>query len=172
MYDVVAKLKEIADDDQDEARRILSGHPQLPEAMLFLMSKLDMVKTPISTEASDEIRHIVDSLNADAGTDLEKISNIYYWVQQNIKFVAFSDMIEAGSKCFKLIHPQKPISWHEADVVCKEKGMTMVTAGSPQEQKQFPKIFSEARNLNGKFMLLKYDDELYMYSVYSRTLSS
>lgn len=44
MYDVVAKLKEIADKDVDEARRIISGHPQLPEAILFLMSKLDMVK--------------------------------------------------------------------------------------------------------------------------------
>ena len=46
MYDVVAKLKEMADRDPDEARRLLSGHPQLPEALLFLMSKLDMVKTP------------------------------------------------------------------------------------------------------------------------------
>jgi cleavage stimulation factor subunit 2 len=47
MYDVVAKLKEIADRDPDEARRILSGHPQLPEAVLFLMSKLDMVQTSV-----------------------------------------------------------------------------------------------------------------------------
>jgi cleavage stimulation factor subunit 2 len=50
MYDVVAKFKEVADRDPDEARRILSGHPQLPEAMLFLMSKLDMVQTSIPTE--------------------------------------------------------------------------------------------------------------------------
>lgn len=50
MYDVVAKFKEIADRDPDEARRILSGHPQLPEAMLFLMSKLDMVQTSVALE--------------------------------------------------------------------------------------------------------------------------
>jgi cleavage stimulation factor subunit 2 len=50
MYDVVAKFKEIADRDPDEARRLLSGHPQLPEAMLFLMSKLDMVRTSIPTD--------------------------------------------------------------------------------------------------------------------------
>lgn len=50
MYDVVAKLKEVADRDPDEARRLLSGHPQLPEAILHLMSKLDMIKTPVSTE--------------------------------------------------------------------------------------------------------------------------
>ena len=48
MYDVVAKLKEIADRDPDEARRVISGHPQLPEALLFIMSKLDMVKTPLA----------------------------------------------------------------------------------------------------------------------------
>jgi len=51
MYDVIAKLKEIADRDPDEARRIVSGHPQLPEALLFLMSKLDMIKTPVVSEA-------------------------------------------------------------------------------------------------------------------------
>jgi cleavage stimulation factor subunit 2 len=46
MYDVVAKLKEVADRDPDEARRLLSGHPQLPEAMLHLMSQLNMIQTP------------------------------------------------------------------------------------------------------------------------------
>jgi len=50
MYDVVAKLKEIAERDSDEARRLLSGHPQLPEAMLYLMGQLDMVKTPLPSE--------------------------------------------------------------------------------------------------------------------------
>lgn len=51
MYDIVAKFKEIADSDPEEARRLLSGHPQLPEALLFLMSKLDMIQTSISTDA-------------------------------------------------------------------------------------------------------------------------
>lgn len=50
MYDIVAKFKEIAEGEPDEARRILSGHPQLPEAMLYLMSKLDMVQTPVTTD--------------------------------------------------------------------------------------------------------------------------
>ncbi len=48
MYDVIAKLKQIADTDPDEARKIVSGHPQLPEAILFLMSQLDMIKTPLA----------------------------------------------------------------------------------------------------------------------------
>lgn len=52
LYDVVQKLKEIADRDPEEARRILSGHPQLPEAILFCMSKLEMVQTPVAPTAS------------------------------------------------------------------------------------------------------------------------
>ena len=52
MYDIVAKMKEIADRDPDEARRLLAGHPQLPEAMLFIMSKLDMVQTSLSVKSS------------------------------------------------------------------------------------------------------------------------
>ncbi|CAJ1913800.1 unnamed protein product [Cylindrotheca closterium] len=50
MYSIVAKFKEIADGEPDEARRILSGHPQLPEAMLYLMSTLGMVQTPVVTD--------------------------------------------------------------------------------------------------------------------------
>jgi len=49
MYDIIAKLKDIADNDPDEARKIISGHPQLPEAILYLMSQLDMIKTPMNT---------------------------------------------------------------------------------------------------------------------------
>lgn len=40
MYDVVAKLKEIADTNPDEARKLLTQHPQLPEAILYCMSEV------------------------------------------------------------------------------------------------------------------------------------
>ncbi|KAL7442582.1 hypothetical protein ACHAXH_008226 [Discostella pseudostelligera] len=49
MYDIVAKLKEIADTNPDEARKLLTQHPQLPEAILYCMSELDMIKTPVGT---------------------------------------------------------------------------------------------------------------------------
>ena len=62
MYDVVAKFKEVADRDPDDARRILSGHPQLPEAMLFLMSKLDMVQTSIPTDGGGSVLNPAASL--------------------------------------------------------------------------------------------------------------
>ena len=54
MYDVISQLKAVADRDPDEARRLLCAHPQLPEAVLYLMSKLDMVQTslPASTLAT------------------------------------------------------------------------------------------------------------------------
>ena len=51
MYDVIKQLKEVADKDPDEARKLLCGHPQLPEAVLCIMSKLDMIKTPVATGA-------------------------------------------------------------------------------------------------------------------------
>ena len=47
MYDIIKKLKEIADSDADEARKLISGHPQLPEAILHLMSRLEMIRTPL-----------------------------------------------------------------------------------------------------------------------------
>ena len=40
MYDVLAKLKEIADTNPDEARKLLTQHPQLPEAILYCMSEV------------------------------------------------------------------------------------------------------------------------------------
>lgn len=49
LYDVVAKLKEIADSNPDEARKLLTQHPQLPEAILYCMSELDMIKNPVAT---------------------------------------------------------------------------------------------------------------------------
>jgi len=52
MYDVIKNLKEIADNDPDEARKLISGHSLLPEAILFLMGKLDMIKTPVGTDIS------------------------------------------------------------------------------------------------------------------------
>lgn len=49
MYDVIEKLKEISDSNPEEARKILTQHPQLPEAILYCMSELDMIKTPVAT---------------------------------------------------------------------------------------------------------------------------
>jgi cleavage stimulation factor subunit 2 len=47
MFDVLTSLKELADSNQDEARMLLTSHPMIPEAVLYIMSKLDMIQTPL-----------------------------------------------------------------------------------------------------------------------------
>jgi len=55
MHNVISQLKEISDRDPDEARKLLSGHPQLPEAILHLMSKLDMIQTPLNDTSAQHV---------------------------------------------------------------------------------------------------------------------
>ncbi|WP_235946500.1 transglutaminase-like domain-containing protein [Flavobacterium silvaticum] len=55
-------------------------------------SLVDMTKTNESV-----LKPKVDELTAKAKTDEEKIKNIYYWVQDNIRYIAFEDGI-AGFK--------------------------------------------------------------------------
>ena len=64
-YDIIQQLKAIADRDPEEARKIISAHPQLPEAILFLMSRLDMIQTPVTTNMMD--------LNSVAPPGLQKL---------------------------------------------------------------------------------------------------
>lgn len=49
MYNIIKKLKEIADRDPDEVRKIIGGHPQISEAILYIMSRLEMLKSPLTT---------------------------------------------------------------------------------------------------------------------------
>ena len=42
-------------------------------------------------EDSPEMKRIVDSITAGVTDDLEKVKIIYYWVQDNIKYIAFED---------------------------------------------------------------------------------
>jgi len=62
----------------------------------------------VNQEASEEIKNTVDSLIRGKTTELEKVEAIYYWVQDNIKYIAF----EAGMAGFI---PE------EASSVCKKK---------------------------------------------------
>jgi hypothetical protein len=47
----------------------------------------DLNKEP----CDNNLKLLVDSLTSTCGTDLEKVKNIYYWAQQNIKYIAFED---------------------------------------------------------------------------------
>lgn len=45
----------------------------------------------MSQDEDPELRRIVDSLTTGVTDEFEKVSRIYYWVQDNIKYVAFED---------------------------------------------------------------------------------
>ncbi|GMH67960.1 hypothetical protein TrVE_jg6027 [Triparma verrucosa] len=47
MYTILSELKIMASKDEKEARALLTSHPQLPEAILHIMSKMEMIKTPL-----------------------------------------------------------------------------------------------------------------------------
>lgn len=64
-------------------------------------------------------KSVVDQLTGDAASDEEKIRNIYYWVQENIKYIAFEDGIAA----FKPEAPQDVYTNRYGDC----KGMAILT---------------------------------------------
>lgn len=64
-------------------------------------------------------REKVNELTAQAKTDEEKIKNVYYWVQENIKYIAFEDGIAA----FKPEAPQNVFRNRYGDC----KGMAILT---------------------------------------------
>ncbi|GAB5399883.1 MAG: hypothetical protein Aureis2KO_14680 [Aureisphaera sp.] len=70
---------------------------------------------------SDKVKELI----SDAGSDEEKIKNIYYWVQDNIRYIAFEDGI-AG---FKPDSPQNVFTKRYGDC----KGMAILTKSMLQE---------------------------------------
>jgi hypothetical protein len=52
---------------------------------------------PSETESSEEMKKIVNSLISGISDEQEKVKQIYYWVQENIRYIAFED----GMRGFK-----------------------------------------------------------------------
>lgn len=50
-----------------------------------------LVKNLNTEKDAYQFKSLVDSLTKDCNTDLEKVKTIYYWTQQNIKYIAFED---------------------------------------------------------------------------------
>lgn len=50
-----------------------------------------LIKDINTSENHEEFKPLVDSLTKNCDTELQKVKNIYYWVQQNIKYIAFED---------------------------------------------------------------------------------
>jgi len=40
---------------------------------------------------NDELTEVVESITINCNSEIEKVENIYYWVQENIKYIAFED---------------------------------------------------------------------------------
>jgi len=47
------------------------------------------VETINQDEVDSELRNIVDELTKDKSSNVEKVRAIYYWVQENIKYIDF-----------------------------------------------------------------------------------
>ncbi len=61
----------------------------------------------VNQKTDEKIKHIVDSLCTGKLTELEKVKSIFYWVQDQVKYIAFEDGLggfiprEASSVCEK-----------------------------------------------------------------------
>ena len=65
-----------------QARKLLAGVPELYTMYADFVRRIDRQPSPA-------LQHRVDSLTAGAGTEEDKVRRIYYWVQDNVKYIAF-----------------------------------------------------------------------------------
>lgn len=65
-------------------RKILSNVDDLYQMYMGFIENLNAEEDP-------ELRAIVDSLVSDADSETEKVKKIFYWVQNNIQYIAFED---------------------------------------------------------------------------------
>ena len=75
----------------------VTGFESKHQKIDVLSSTTDLYKwyakliTNVNTQSSDKLKKISDSLVAGSTTELEKVKKIFYWVQDNIKYIAFED---------------------------------------------------------------------------------
>ncbi|MBD2770466.1 DUF3857 domain-containing protein [Hymenobacter sp. BT664] len=65
-----------------QPRKLLAGVPELYTMYADFVRRIDRQPSP-------GLQHRVDSLVAGAQTEEEKVRRVYYWVQDNIKYIAF-----------------------------------------------------------------------------------
>ncbi|MDO7844933.1 DUF3857 domain-containing protein [Hymenobacter sp. M29] len=65
-----------------QTRKLLAGVPELYTMYADFVRRIDRQPSP-------GLQHRVDSLVAGAKTEEEKVRRIYYWVQDNVKYIAF-----------------------------------------------------------------------------------
>ncbi|MCC2548385.1 DUF3857 domain-containing protein [Hymenobacter sp. BT175] len=67
-----------------QTRRMLSGVPELYNLYSGFIANLDKKESP-------ELKRIVDSLVVGTKTEEERVKKVFYWVQDNVRYVAFEN---------------------------------------------------------------------------------
>jgi transglutaminase-like putative cysteine protease len=65
-----------------QSRKLLAGVPELYTMYADFVKRIDRQPSPA-------LQHRVDSLMVGAKTEEEKVRRVYYWVQDNVKYIAF-----------------------------------------------------------------------------------
>ncbi|KAK7088052.1 hypothetical protein V1264_022024 [Littorina saxatilis] len=62
------------------------------------------------------------------------------------------DAIDIGTKCYRLVRPEKGLSWYDAKDYCVQRGEKLVTLASPDERIYFKKLLFSMRSLQSIFV--------------------
>jgi len=85
---------------------------------------VDMIK-PSQMQPDSAMRAFTDSLIAPFHSDFEKVKAVYYWVQDNIKYIAFEDAYEG----YIPRNPSDVFQWRYGD--CKDMAFLLYTMLKP-----------------------------------------
>jgi hypothetical protein len=85
---------------------------------------VDITK-PSQMQADSAMRALTDSLIAPLNSDMEKVKAVYYWVQDNIKYIAFEEAYEG----YIPRNPSDVFRWRYGD--CKDMAFLLYTLLKP-----------------------------------------
>jgi hypothetical protein len=92
---------------------------------------VDMVK-PSQMQPDSAMRTLTDSLLAPLSSDIEKVKAAYYWIQDNIKYIAFS----GGYEGLIPRNPSDVFRWRYGD--CKDMAFLLYTLLKPYQLHVMP----------------------------------
>jgi len=95
-----------------------------PDAQHLFAWYVDIAK-PSQMQPDSAMRTLTDSLLAPHNSDFEKVKAAYYWVQDNIKYIAFSD----GYEGYIPRNPSDVFRWRYGD--CKDMAFLLYTMLKP-----------------------------------------
>jgi hypothetical protein len=87
---------------------------------------------PSQMQPDSSMRALTDSLFAPLNSDLEKVKTAYYWVQDNIKYIAFEDAYEG----YIPRNPSDVFRWRYGD--CKDMAFLLFTLLKPYNLHAMP----------------------------------